>query len=51
MITRAHIHPADCACSRCHPRHPAEPRIAPKIAAVLLAQLARAARFTRRPVN
>lgn len=42
MISRTTIHPAHCACSRCHPRHPAEPRIA----AALLGQLLRAVRLT-----
>lgn len=35
------IHPAHCTCSRCQPRHPAEPRTP----AALVGQLLRAARF------
>lgn len=41
MINRAQIHPAHCTCSRCLPRHPAEPRTP----ATLVGQLLRAARF------
>lgn len=42
MISRTQIHPAHCTCSRCLPRHPAEPRST----ATLVSQLLRAARFS-----
>lgn len=36
-MSKSRIHPADCACPQCAPRHPAVHRLAPSLRASLIA--------------